>query len=81
MKKEGNMVQNGWDDVNGFIVGGDDNEYKQYYTFHREQDKTCIGSGNFCNDKEAEDFVKNRWPEEYKKGVEMRCHEGRTSAK
>ncbi len=60
----------GFDDVRGVVIGKVDT--KKHYTFYDNNSK-MFDSGNFENDKDAEFYVKEKYPNNYKNGVEMRC--------
>lgn len=63
------------DDVNGIIIG----DVTFPYQFWTLDGKHRIDKGFFVNDAEAEAWVKEHYPAEYKAGIDMRCfdREGR----
>jgi hypothetical protein len=57
------------DDVNGCVIGA----VTFPYEFWTLDGKRRIDRGFFENDSEAEAWIKEKYPAEYKQGIDMRC--------
>jgi hypothetical protein len=60
------------DTVDRAIIIG---SFTKHYAFYTRDGKTKIAEGNFENDTEAEQWLKQRYPNQYSIGVEMRCYD------
>ena len=64
--------------VNGIVIGPMSWPY-EFWTTHGQkyplEDKGPwrLGRGLFENDEQAAAHAKKQWPEEYNRGIEMRC--------
>ena len=62
------------EEVRGVIIGPITTD--RYYTFHEPQTGSQFAAGRwFSSDAEAERWFRKFFPEQYRKGVEMRCHD------
>lgn len=65
----------GIEEVNGTVIGGFTRPY-QFWTAKPDQvtgKRRKLGEGHFEDDAEAEGWIKQRYPAEYARGIEMRC--------
>lgn len=63
-------IRTGEEIVRGEVIG----DIERYYSFHTTEGKR-LGAAWFADDKDAKEWAKERWPIEYKNGIEMRCYE------
>ena len=59
------------DDVNGTVIG--EISLTKHYTFHVAGE--CVANTDQLNDAVAVAWFKEKWPNHYKAGAEMRCYD------
>lgn len=62
------------EEVNGIIIGGDGYTY-EFWTLNEEFGDHRIARDHFENDIEAMKWFKEKYPDWYAKGVEMRVYD------
>jgi len=64
--------------VNGIVIGPMSRPY-EFWTTHghgyplEDRGPWRLGRDSFENDEQARQYAKDRWPEEYRRSIEMRC--------
>jgi hypothetical protein len=61
------------EDVNGTIIGDVTFPY-EFWTVGQEFGQNCIDKGFFPGDDEAVEWFKDKYPEWFRRGVEMRVY-------
>ncbi len=61
----------GEEEVGGQVIGA----IKHYYTAWAKSDARRLGSFWAEDDYEAKKMVQMSWPEEFRRGIELRCYE------